>query len=310
MKWEEITVNVGEEARDAVINLFYEAGASGVVIEDTKTWETYVEEGIWDVYETPQDVVEAENVLVNGFLPDDAFLRERLRDFRLKVERLSDFFANYNAQLSLKKIEDEDWGNTWKDYYKTEKIGERIVISPSWEEYEAGRDEVVIKLDPGMAFGTGKHPTTEHTIRYLEKYLNVNDSIIDVGCGSGILSIAAAKLGAAHVLSVDNDPTAIKIAEKNIAENTVDGTIEVCLNDLLTAIQGEFDMIVGNLIADLIVVMLPQTKDILKPGGLVIVSGILDRKIDRVMNALADNGFTVVDQVLDAEWYTLVGRKA
>ncbi|QRN86480.1 50S ribosomal protein L11 methyltransferase [Clostridia bacterium] len=309
MKWEEITVNVGEEAKDAVINLFYEAGANGVVIEDTKTWETYEEEGLWDVFESPQEVLDAENVLVKGYLPDDEFLRERLRDFRLKLELLSDYFTDYNADLSLKKIEDEDWETNWKGYYKTEKIGERIVISPSWENYEAKEEELVIKLDPGMAFGTGKHPTTEHTLRFMEKYIKPGDKIIDAGCGSGILSIAATKLGASKVLAVDNDPTAIKIAKRNVLENGADGEVEVCVNDLLTAIQGTFDVIVGNLIADLIVVLLPQAKNILRTGGLVIVSGILDKKIKRVEDSMSENGFEIIDQKLDSEWYTLVGRK-
>lgn len=309
MKWEEITVNVGEEAKDAVINLFYEAGANGVVIEDTKTWETYEEEGLLDVFESPQEVLDAENVLVKGYLPDDEFLRERLQDFRLKLELLSDYFTDYNADLSLQKIEDEDWETNWKGYYKTEKIGEKIVISPSWEKYEPKEGELVIKLDPGMAFGTGKHPTTEHTLRFMEKYIKPGDQVIDAGCGSGILSIAATKLGASKVLAVDNDPTAIKIAKRNVLENGADGEVEVCVNDLLTAIQGRFDVIVGNLIADLIVVLVPQAKNILQKGGLVIVSGILDKKLERVEKSMFENGFEIIDRKLDSEWYTLVGRK-
>ncbi len=309
MRWEEITVNVGEEAKDAVINLFYEAGANGVVIEDTKTWETYEEEGLWDVYASPQEVLDAENVLVKGYLPDDEFLRERLRGFREKLENLSDYFADSNAELSLQKIEDEDWETNWKGYYKTEKVGEHLVISPSWEEYDASAGEIVVKLDPGMAFGTGKHPTTEHTLRFMEKYLQPDDRVIDAGCGSGILGIAAAKMGASGILAVDNDPTAIKIAKRNILENQVEDIVEVCLNDLLVGIQGTFDLIVGNLIADLIVALLPQTKNVLRPGGLVIVSGVLDKKIEKVEQSMSDNGFEIVEQILDSEWYTLVGRK-
>ncbi len=309
MRWEEITVNVGEEARDAVINLYYEAGATGVVIEDTKTWQSYIDEGLWDIYESPQEVLDAETVLVKGYLPDDDLLRERLKMFREKLEKLSDFFTDYNAQLSLQKIEDEDWETNWKGYYKTEKIGEHVVISPSWEEYEAQEGEILVKLDPGMAFGTGKHPTTEHVLRYMEKFIEPHAHIIDVGCGSGILSISAAKMSAGKVLAVDNDPTAIKIAKKNVLFNGVEDTVEVCLNDLLLGVQGSYDMIVANLIADLIVTLLPQTHAVLQSGGLIILSGILDKKVDSVLGALASEGYEIVDQVLDSEWVTIVGRR-
>lgn len=307
MRWEEITVNVGEEARDAVINLFYEAGATGVVIEDTKSWETYTEEGLWDAYEAPQEVLDAENVLIKGYLPDDESLQQRLCNFRADLERLSDYFTDYNAQLSLKKIEDEDWETEWKRYYRPERIGERVVIRPSWEEYDAQPDDIVISLDPGMAFGTGQHPTTGNSLRLLERYLQAGSEVADVGCGSGILSITAARMGAAHVLAVDNDPTAIKIAKRNVAANDVEGRVEVCLNDLLVGVQGQFDLVLANLVADLIVSLLPQAVRRLKPGGRIVASGILADKEQRVRDAFQKHGIRVCDELREAEWVTLGG---
>lgn len=309
MKWEEISVSVGEEAKDAVINLFYEAGASGVVIEDARSWQTYAEEGLWDAYQTPQEMLELESVLVKGYLPDDDKLAETLKVFGRRVEDLSSFFTDYNAQISLEKIENEDWENKWKDSYKTTHISDRLVICPSWESYEKKPGELVIKLDPGMAFGTGQHVTTERTARYLERYLRPGDRVIDVGTGSGILAIAAAKLGASSVRAMDNDPTAVKIAKNNVAANQVEDVVEVFLNDLLIEQHDKADLICANLVADLVVSLLDKAYQLLEEGGRLIVSGVLDKKADRVRLALKDKGFHIEDEICRKEWVTLVGKK-
>lgn len=309
-KWQEITVTTTEEAAEAVANLFYELGAAGVVIQDPKVLARYIAEANWDAYELPAELTEAENVVIKGYLPMDDALEERLKQFSSRLQSLEEYFTQYLAEVSLAEIAEEDWSSSWKTYYKPEKIGARVVVVPSWEEYHPAANEVVVKLDPGMAFGTGNHPTTAMSIQLMEKYLRPESVVFDVGTGSGVLAIAAAKLGAVEVLALDVDPLAVQIAQQNIVENQVEGVAEARYNDLLAGIQGKSDFIVANIIADVILDLISQAKSHLVKDGYFLVSGIIKDRWPEVERALTEAGFQIVEHREHNEWVAAISRKA
>lgn len=308
-KWQEISVTTIEESMEAVANLFYEVGAYGVVIEDPKMLARYMEEGNWDACELPAALAEAENIVVKGYLPMDALLKSRLNEFSLKLAELERYFTPYQAEVSLAEIAEEDWATSWKAYFKAEKIGAKTVIVPSWESYTPLEDELIIKLDPGMAFGTGNHPTTAMSINFLEKYLQPGKTVLDVGTGSGVLAIVAAKLGAARVLALDVDPVAVQIAQQNIVANGMEAIAEARYNDLLTGLEEECDLIVANIIADVILGLISQAKSTLVPRGFLIVAGIITERWPDVQGALTGAGFTIMETQVQDEWVGAVARR-
>lgn len=308
-KWQEITVKTTEEAQEAVANLFYEMGAAGVVIEDPRVLARYMAEDSGDAHELPADLTDANHVVIKGYLPMDDLLQKRLTNFSNELEKLGQFFNQYSAEVSLAEIAEEDWANSWKEYYKPEKIGEKIVIVPSWEQYEPQEGEIILRLDPGMAFGTGNHPTTAMSIRLLEKYLKPHFNVIDVGTGSGVLAITAAKLGAQRVLALDIDSMAVKIAQQNAAENGVEGKIEARYNDLLAGIEEKAHFIVANIVADTILALTPQAVPLLYPEGYYLVSGIIEERWLEVQEALEKAGLTIVEKTQEGHWVTALAQK-
>ncbi|NLC76762.1 MAG: 50S ribosomal protein L11 methyltransferase [Clostridia bacterium] len=307
--WQEITVETTEEAAEAVANLFYDVGAQGVVIEDPRVIARYVEEDLWDAYELPAELLEAENVIIKGYLPMDERLEERLDLFEKLLADLEQFFVSWLAKVSYAEIAEADWSSAWKEYYKPQQIGEKIVISPSWEDYRPQGGEIVVWLDPGMAFGTGSHPTTAMVIQALEKYLKPGSQVIDVGTGSGILAIVAAKLGAASVLALDIDTLAVEIAQQNVELNRVSDRVTVRYNDLLTGVEGQYQMIIANLTADPVLALARDAYDRLSPAGVLLASGIIRHRLPEVEAKLLNLGYHLVETEMEGEWVSLVARK-
>ena len=308
-KWQEITVTTTEEAEEAVANLFYEIGAAGVVIGDPNAVFQFAADELWDSYEAVDELAEAENVVIKAYLPVDDALKTRLQHLKDELARIGEYFTDYVAKVSLAEISEEDWSTSWKAYYKPEKVGRKIVIVPSWEDYTPGAGEIIVTLDPGMAFGTGSHPTTALAIRFLEKYLQKGDTVLDVGTGSGILSVTAAKLGAKKVQAYDVDTVAVRVAEENVRLNGVGHIVSADYNDLLTGIDTEADLIVSNIIADIIIKLAPQAACCLKEGGNFIVSGIIIERWPDVYQALTKQGFTIMEMNEMNDWVTAVARK-
>ena len=227
-----------------------------------------------------------------------AFLRDRLN-----VAGLAD-----KATISLNGVNEEDWANAWKAYYKPLHIGEHMVIVPAWERYDEQPGEIVVRMDPGMAFGTGSHETTRLVIGLLEKYTKPGCRMLDVGCGSGILAICAAKLGAGQCRAYDIDPVAVRVAQENVqadgAENIVCG-----VSDLLRSVDlsgGRYDFVVANIVADVIIRLLPDVGDYMTAGGQMIVSGIISPRADEVRAAIAANGFRVVEERQENDWLAIL----
>jgi ribosomal protein L11 methyltransferase len=312
MKWSELSIHTTQEAVEPISNILHEAGASGVVIEDphdlAKVWDTTFGE----VYQlNPNDYPE-EGVIVKAYLPVTSFLGETVEEIKEAINGLLlyDIDLGHN-QISISEVNEEEWATAWKKYYKPVKISEHITIIPTWEIYEpVTTDEIIIELDPGMAFGTGTHPTTVMCIQAIEKVVEPRDHVIDVGTGSGVLSIAAAALGASHIEALDLDDIAVKSASLNVKLNKQQSKISVRRNNLLDNISDEkADLIVANLLAEIIIRFDQDAARVLKPGGKLIVSGIIKGKKQEVKQSLEKNGF-IIDETLQMEdWVALIAHK-
>ncbi|NPV90228.1 MAG: 50S ribosomal protein L11 methyltransferase [Firmicutes bacterium] len=319
MIWQEIRVKTTREAVDLVSDVFLELGFSGVVIEDPQLILERINTSGWDHYEFPPEVLHGDQVTVKAYLPKpgegeaDRGWSRRLEDLRA---RLAALWGEKEAQgrVSLHEVREEDWAEAWKRFYRPIRVLDRLIVVPAWEGYRPEPGELVIELDPGMAFGTGQHPTTLHCLKALAGRVKPGDSIIDIGTGSGVLAIAAAKLGASRVLAIDVDPLAVKIAEENFRKNRVEDRIQVSTGDLLAgAGPGEaagYDLIVANIIADTIKRLGPQAYSFIKPGGCFIGAGIIRERLDEVLAVLKETGFSVEEINETGEWSTVVMRKA
>lgn len=309
MSWAEISIQTTHEATEAVAELFHEVGATGVVIEDPELVEEYRRSGVWDYCGIP----EAEDnsvVTIKAYLTIDGELEDKIGRFEARVEELASCGIDKGKGIiTWQEIKEEDWENSWKEYFHATKIGERIVIKPSWEDYTPQEGEVILELDPGMAFGTGTHHTTSMCLRLLEGMVREGQEIFDIGTGSGVLSIAAAKLGAKKILAVDYDALAVRIAKENIAVNHTEDVIAVRQGDLFKGIEGEADLVIANIIADIIIRLLPDAPAHLKQNGRMIASGIIQDRIDDVVGKVEEVGMIVEHIERSGDWAAMVLKR-
>lgn len=213
------------------------------------------------------------------------------------------------TQILYQEIDEEDWAESWKSYFFPEKISKRIVVKPTWREYSPSPNEIILEIDPGMAFGTGTHPTTILCVNMIEAYLKPGYTLLDVGTGSGILMIAAAKLGAAKMLGVDTDEIAVDIARKNLLLNGIeDDKFQVITGNLLDNIEKKFDMVVANILSNVILLLLDHIRKVLKKEGIFICSGIIEENKDTVAQKMKDFGFDILEIQTDQHWVCIVGK--
>ncbi len=235
---------------------------------------------------------------------------EKIAKLKNRMEELPSFGLEIGrAEISSSEMEQEDWEEGWKQYFKTFHATEKMVIHPIWEEYVAKDGEVVIDMDPGMAFGTGEHETTAMCIQLLEETLREKDDVLDIGCGSGILSIAGKKLGAAKVEAIDLDPVAVRVAKENIAYNRLSDEIIVKEGNLTEKVSGTYDIVVANIMADVILILLDTVSDYMKKDGIFIASGIINEKMEEILRAMEQRGFSVVKTLRKGEWNALVAKR-
>ncbi|MHC5247357.1 50S ribosomal protein L11 methyltransferase [Enterococcus sp. LJL90] len=311
MKWNEVKVETASEAVEAISNIMMEAGASGVAIEDALDADFYQGDPYGEIVERENFTDLTEGALVMAYFPETTFLPEILPFIKDSIEKLPEFgLAIGKNVLSVNEVAESDWATAWKKYYHPVRISRYLTIVPSWEQYQASHpEEKIITLDPGMAFGTGTHPTTRLTLEALETVLRGGEMVLDVGTGSGVLSIASKYLGAEKVYAYDLDEVAVRAAQENMDMNPIAVDVKVSANDLLKDVEISADVIVANILADIIVLMLPDAFRLLKPSGTLIISGIIEDKKALIFAALAEVGF-VVDQVFQQkDWYAMIIKK-
>ena len=244
---------------------------------------------------------------VSVFIPSDRSYMDDLAYIRQRTAEL-----DLHAEIELVGVNEEDWANSWKAYYKPIKIGEKIVICPAWERYTPAEGEIVIRMDPGMAFGTGTHETTRLVIRLLEKYTKAGQLMLDVGTGTGILAICASRLGADFCRAYDIDPTAVRVARENIKDSGLEN-VTCDQSDLLKQVSledGRYDLVCANIVADIIIRMTPDVGAYMKDDAVLLASGIIAERCDDVVECFERNGFKVVEKLTDNDWCGLAVMKA
>jgi len=311
MNWAEISIHTTHEATEAVAAIFHELGAGGVIIEDPDLINSYRQSGNWTDCIFPEDDGIL-HVKVIAYLPSDKELVEKLKLFEEKVSLLADYNLDKGTgKITWREVNDGDWADQWKQYFHTSRIGERILIKPTWEEYKAMPGDVVVEIDPGAAFGTGTHQSTILCLECLEKLVKEGDVVFDVGTGSGILAIAAAKLGATEVRAGELDALAVDTARQNVAQNHLEDIIKVYRSNLMQGLgEGQADIVIANIIADIIIPFTPDVPARLKTGGHFVVSGIIKDRLADVTGAITSSGLTIERIDESGEWVALTAIKA
>jgi len=307
--WIEVRVITKSEALEPISGIFYGLDCKGVAIEDPEDILGR-EQGplTWDFADINVLEHKGKFAVVKGYFSEEDNIDEIIAYINEKVEEIKALGIDVGeGKVEFEKMYEEDWANNWKKYYKPSKVGEKIVVKPIWEEYEAKDEELVVELDPGMAFGTGEHETTRMCIQALEKYVQKDSTVFDVGCGSGILAIAAAKLGAKLAVGVDLDPVAVESAKENVGFNNIDN-IEILHGNLIEVIDGKADIVVANIIAEIICILTEDVSRVIKPNGYFITSGIIHDRVEMVTNKLEECGFEVVKVNKDGEWNCIIAK--
>jgi ribosomal protein L11 methyltransferase len=304
MHWLELTVQAHPEAVESVSELLNRYTTGGIAIEEPIE---LINEG------QEYRVLTGQPVKVHAYLPIDGTEEEMRQQVAEGLWHLSSLWPQSIGDLQTRIVNEEDWANAWKDYYHVTHIGQRLVIRPSWRDYTPKDDEVVLELDPGMAFGTGLHPTTRMCLEQIEQRTRPGMRVLDVGTGSGILALAAAKLGAASVHCIDSSSIAVASATANAAANHLSDRITVMQGELdeieATRMAGQYDLVLANIIARVIGSIAPYLVQVLVPGGLLITGGIIQERRHEAEQPLLAAGLKLIDQAVIDDWITLIMRK-
>lgn len=293
-----------EKAKKEIGDIFYDFGATGLKIEEPMTHKNSL-----DYYKNEKDFLMVDHA-VSAYFPMNIYAERRKQAI---IKRFEETFAEREDivyTIDFYDFEEEDYQNSWKKYFYTQKISERFVVKPTWREYEPQEDELVIEIDPGRAFGTGTHPTTSLCIKLMEENIKEGNTVIDVGTGSGILMVAAEKLGAGKIVGTDIDPMAVEVAEENLLLNKVDmEKAKAYAGDLVTVVQNEkFDVVVANILADVLLILLKDISRVVKKDGLVIFSGIIEDKLEEMKRAVEEVGLEILEVKADKEWRAMLMR--
>ncbi|GBG95001.1 ribosomal protein L11 methyltransferase [Ligilactobacillus salitolerans] len=291
MKWNKLSVRCTVETQEAVSNILIENGAEGLQIEDEPTQEM---------------------VSLDTYFAEDFDLIPLVARIKEQIANLAEFGLDPgDFQVGTEQLDDSSWADEWKKYYHTTRISRYLAIAPSWEdEGSFDAQTTLIKLDPGKSFGTGTHPTTILALHGLESVLSgKHESMIDVGTGSGVLSIAARLLGAGHIEAYDVEDESLKAASENFALNYCFADINLKKNDLLNDVNGQYDLITANILAEIIVPLIPQAFEHLKTDGKLILSGIIADKLPLIQETLHQHGFEVLETMNIKDWYGIVAVK-
>ena len=309
MKWYEIRVCTTEEASDAVAEMLTTMGAGGVAIKDPFDIRKELEKPDTLDYADEEFFNSlGDDVVIQAYFQDSHDINQLLTNIDRGLENISQYLNVGKGLSGYGEVDDEDWSTAWKKYYKPFQLTDRIVIKPTWEDYTAKADDVIVQMDPGMAFGTGTHETTKMCSILLDKYITQGCKVLDVGCGTGILSIISAKLGADKVQAVDIDNVAVRVAKENVEINGVTPQIEVfqgVLSDV-DANTNKYDIIVANIIANVIIDLSSLIPYYLDKNAFFITSGIIKERKQEVMDACNANGMSCIEALEMGEWVAMV----
>ena len=312
MKWTEVLIKVDPQAVEAVTDILYGLGAQGVAIDEPVDVERLREDELyWDyIDEKLLENDTEETKIMAYFSEEETNLPEKIAVIKEKIRNLTEFGLSIGSgTVELSNVNQEDWESAWKQYFKPVHVTDRIVVKPEWEEYSPQEGEIVIEIDPGMAFGTGTHETTSMCINQIEKNLKAGDRVIDIGSGSGILSMASVLLGAEKATGVDLDPVAVRVALENVELNNLQDKIEILHGNLTDVIREKADIVVANIMADIILILLEDVRAFIKDDGLFISSGIIQEKRAAVEARLLEKNFSIVEVETKGEWCAITAQK-
>lgn len=313
MDWVELTVHTTTEGSDIVTEALMSEGASGTMVEDRADIpDPNKPNGYWEIFDPKLIDTLPEDVVVHAWFEPDGTFGDRMLALEQRLAELKkiDFgFSMGTLALQTQNVHDEDWSEVWKRFYKPFRAGKKLVVKPTWEPYEAQEGDQIIEIDPGMAFGSGTHETTAMCLELLEDAMHGGESVIDVGTGSGILAIGAALLGARDVLAIDIDPTAVRVAQENIAHNHLEDRVRAVEGNLLEKNDSVCQLCVANIIADVICMFAAPLNAHIVPGGLFICSGIIKEREQDVVDALQAANYTILDIRRKGEWVAMLSRR-
>lgn len=309
MDWTEVEVVVKNKYEDNIVGILYLFDIDGINITDSRDFEEFAKTKPYWVVLDEEDFVKSEFITVKTYLKNDEELNSNLEILK---DRIAEFENEYNEKVILKidsKIKTEDWANEWKKYYKPTRVGEKFLIKPTWEDYNLSETDVLIELDPGMAFGTGTHETTMLCLEALEKIDIKGKKVFDIGSGSGILSVGALKLGADRVEAVDIDILGVEATLENAKLNKVEDKIIVHHGDLGEKLTSKADVILANILSHILVKLLGSISEFIKENGLFVGSGIIKEKYKEVEDALIENNFEILEVNTKKEWVCVIARR-
>ena len=312
MIWMEVEITTTPEAEEAVTEIFYREGAKGVVVESGSNLTVLKEDPTVGYIDDALLSMDPDKCFIRGYFPKTEAFDDLMHRIISEIKRLPDYGLNPGGcELSIREEEEQDWANSWKQFYTPTRIGRAIVIKPTWESYTPEAGDLVVSMDPGMAFGTGTHETTKLCAMALEEAVRPGDTVFDIGCGSGILSIVAACLGAKSVIGVDLDPIAVDAAVGNVTLNGLSDVVDIREGNLLDVIDPgvKADIIVANILAEVIVMLADTAAAAIKKGGIFITSGIIHDKVTDVVEKLTVTGFDIDRVESMGEWDSVIAVK-
>lgn len=320
MNWVEVNIFTTSEGVDIICGMLLGMGVNGFVIKDSKDFQDFLDnkETNWDYID--DDLMGLKNceTTVTVYLPDNSQGIENFSEIKLELKALKERDTEKSfgrLEYEISNVKEEDWANNWKKYFKPLTVGQKLLIKPTWEKVDESETRKILEIDPASSFGTGQHNTTQLCLELIEKYLNDKDKMLDLGCGSGILSIAGMLLGASSAFAVDIEENAVKIAGENAFSNGISknnyitrcGNV-ICDENLRSEIGNDYDIVCANIVADVLNAMTPYFKGFLKRGGNLVISGIINQRKDEVINEIINAGFTLLEIREKEDWVAAAFR--